>query len=118
MQSHLQFRMDGSINTWTYDPVVARESLGILIAATNLPINFGDNSFYENHIRRSYCSQFKKVSRTTTRNDIIAYYNKVHIALISEIGSYNFCIALTSDIWNGRAYKNYLSVVAYYLDSK
>ena len=69
--------MDGSIRIWTYDPMVARESLGRLIATTNLSINFSDDSFYEGHIRRSYYPQFNKVRSTTTRNDIIAYYNKV-----------------------------------------
>ena len=99
---------------WTYYPMVARESLSRLIAATNLPINFGENSF----LWRSYYPQSKKVSRTTTRSDIIAYNNKVRIALIFEIGSCNFFILLTFDIWNGGAHEDYLSVVAYYLDSK
>ena len=83
MQSHLQFQMDGLISTRPYDPMVARESLVRLIATTDLPINFG---LYEDHIRRLYCPQFKKVSRKTTRNDIIACYNKICLALISEIG--------------------------------
>ncbi|PON73234.1 hypothetical protein PanWU01x14_060750 [Parasponia andersonii] len=40
MQSQLQFNKDGSVSTWTYDSNVARESLGKLITATDLPINF------------------------------------------------------------------------------
>ena len=79
-QTQFQFQKDGSVSTWTYDPMVARESLARLIAATDLPINFGDNEFYEDHIRRSYCPQYRKVSRTTTRNDLIAFYDKARIA--------------------------------------
>ena len=95
VQLHLQFQVDSSVSAWTYDSTIARESLGRLIATMDLPI------------RRSYCSQFKKVSRTTIRSDIIAYYNKVHIALLFEIGSYNFCFALIYDIWNGRVHEDY-----------
>ena len=53
MQSQLQFQEDGSVSTWTYDPTVARESLGRLIDAMDLPINFGYNSFYKDHIAHS-----------------------------------------------------------------
>ena len=98
MQSQLRFGKDGSVSTWNYDPMVSRESLARLIAACDLPINFGDNEFYEDHIQRSYCPQFKRVSRTTTRSDIKAYYNKRLVALKTEIGSSTFSLALTSDI--------------------
>ena len=54
LQSQLHFKKDGLVSTWTYKPMVAREFLGRLITATNLPINFGDNPFYEDRIKRLY----------------------------------------------------------------
>ena len=54
MQSQLQFQEDGSVSTWTYDPMVARESLGRLIAATDVPINLVTTLFikiiFEDHV--------------------------------------------------------------------
>ena len=64
MQSQLQFNYDDSVSRWTYDPNTVGKSLGRLIAATDLPIRFGDSSFCEDHIKRSYRLQFQKVSRT------------------------------------------------------
>ena len=115
-QSNLKFNSDGSVSTFNYDPMVARESLARLIVSTDLPINFGESSFYEEHIQRSFCPQFKKVSRNTTRSDLITYYNKLRTALISNLNSNNFCIALTSDIWAAKSNQDYLSVVSHYLD--
>ena len=109
MQSHFQFQMDGSISIGTYDPMVARKSLGRLIATADLPINFSDNSFCEDHLEDHIVYNLKNVSRITIRSDIIAYYNN---ALISEIGSCNFCIALTLGVSVGRvrsASPNFLS---------
>ena len=61
MQSQLQFQEDGSVSTWTYNSMVARESLGRLITATDLPINFSDNSFYEDHVRSYIIINLKKL---------------------------------------------------------
>ena len=82
-QSTLKFNSDGSVGTFSYDPMVARESLARLIASTDLPISFGENTFYEEHIQRSFCPQFKAVTRKTIRSDIISYYSKKRTALIS-----------------------------------
>ena len=117
MQSQLQFQKDGSVSTWTYDPIRAREALAKLIASTDLPINFGDNVYFEKYIQEAHNPQFKRVTRNTTRSDILNVYNKARISLKSQITSANFCIALTSDIWSGRAQEDYLSVVAHYVDS-
>ena len=96
--------------------MVARESLARLIASTDLPISFGENTFYEEHIQRSFCPQFKAVTRKTIRSDIISYYSKKRTALISYMNTNTFCIALTSDIWAARSNQDYISVVSHYLD--
>ena len=57
----LQFQEDGSVSTWTYNSMVARESLGRLITTTDLPINFSDNSFYEDHVRSYIIINLKKL---------------------------------------------------------
>ena len=64
---------------------MARASLARFIASTDSPISIGERPFYEEHIRRAYCPQFKKVTRTTTRSDLFTYYHKVREALKSEM---------------------------------
>ena len=44
-------------------------------------------------------------------------FNKRRQALIEEINNGTFNVALTSDIWSGRAKEDYLSVVIHYIDS-
>ena len=70
-QTQLQLNPDGLVSTWSYNPQVARESLCRFISAFDLPIDLGDNPHYEVNIQRAYCPQFQKVSRTTTRSDMI-----------------------------------------------
>ena len=55
MQSQLHLNPDGSVSTWTYIPIMARESLCLFIAEMESPIGLGESSFYEDHIRRLYC---------------------------------------------------------------
>lgn len=112
-QSTLKFNSDCSVGTFSYDLMVARESLARLIASTDLPISFGENTFYEEHIQRSFCPQFKAVTRKTIRSDIISYYSKKRTALISYMNTNTFCIALTSDIWAARSNQDYISVVSH-----
>ena len=53
-QTQLQRHPDGSVSTWRYDPMVARECMARYIACTNQPISFGDNAFYEEFIQTAY----------------------------------------------------------------
>ena len=50
MQSQLHRNPDGLINTWTYDPIVTKESLCQFITATDSPISLSEFYFYEDHI--------------------------------------------------------------------
>ena len=52
-----------------------------------------------------------------TRSDIVALFNKRRQALIEEMNSGTFNVALTSDIWSGRVKEDYLSIVIHYTDS-
>ena len=102
-QSTLKFNSDGSVGTFSYDPMVARKSLARLIASIDLSISFGANTFYEEHIQRSFCPQFKTITRKTIRSDIISYYSKKRTTLIFYMNTNTFCIVLTSDIWAARS---------------
>ena len=62
MQFQLQFNNKDSVCIWSYDPNVAKESLGRLIATTDLPISFGESSFFENHVQKYHIiHNFKKL---------------------------------------------------------
>ena len=51
---------------------------------------------------KSLITQFQPVSRNTNRSDIV------------QKGS--FYVALTLDVWSGRAKEDYISVLAHYVD--
>ena len=115
-QTQLQRHPDGSVTTWRYDPMVARESMARYIAVTDQPINFGDNPFFEEFIQTAYNPQFKSVSRSTTRNDLIRYFLTKRDELKAELQHLTVSIALTSDIWSACSKMDYLTVTGHYLD--
>jgi hypothetical protein len=74
IQTQLQFSSQGSDNQltpWHYDPNKARELHARFVAVKDLPIDFADDIYFQEYISQAYCPQFKKVSRNTTRKDII-----------------------------------------------
>ena len=116
-QTQLQRHPDGSVSTWRYDPMVARECMARYIACTDQPISFGDNAFYEEFIQTAYNPQFQAVSRNTTRNDLIKCFQTQRDKLKAELHQLTVSIALTSDIWNAFSKQDYLTVTGHYLDS-
>lgn len=115
-QTQLQYNPDGSVRTWEYNPEVARESLCRLIASQDLPLNFGESDAFQKYIRAAHNPRFSTVSRQTTTRDLIRYYNNCRDKLKEMFHTCTFSIALTSDIWSGRAREDYISVVAHYVN--
>ncbi|KAK0591871.1 hypothetical protein LWI29_009532 [Acer saccharum] len=115
-QTQLERHPDGSVTTWHYDAMHARESMARYIACTDQPINFGDNPFYEEFIQTAYNPQFKSVSRTTTRNDLIKCFQTQRDELKAELQHLTISIALTSDIWSACSKQDYITVTGHYLD--
>ena len=76
--------------------------LARFIAINNLPINFGDNPYWQEYISQAYCQQYKNISRNTTRQDIIDQLNILRQDLIKHMGNINTSVTCTSDIWEGR----------------
>lgn len=60
---------------------------------------------------------FSSVSRQTTTRDLIKYYNERRNKIKELFTTCTFSVALTSDIWSGWARKDYLSMVAHYVNN-
>ncbi|WVZ92646.1 hypothetical protein U9M48_038693 [Paspalum notatum var. saurae] len=96
--------------------VLARTELCRLIAREDLPLWFGESDSFAEYITRAHNPKFVKCSRQTTARDLVKHYNERVAKLIETFKSVS-SVALTSDIWNGKAKEDYLSVVAHYVNS-
>ncbi|KAK2644144.1 hypothetical protein Ddye_019339 [Dipteronia dyeriana] len=84
-QTQLQRHPDGSVRSWQFDAMHARECLARYIAQTDQPISIGESPFYKELITYAYNPQYKPVSRTTTRNDLIRLFETEMDDLVAEI---------------------------------
>nr|ABA95642.1 hAT family dimerisation domain containing protein [Oryza sativa Japonica Group] len=115
-QQQLLLNPDGTVRTWEYDPMVARENLARLIARQDLPLNFGESPAFENYIKNSHNPRFQAVSRQTTTRDLKNVYDKGYESLKELFSTCTFSVSVTSDIWSSRAKEDYLSVVVHFID--
>ncbi|BAF17993.1 Os05g0521800 [Oryza sativa Japonica Group] len=115
-QQQLMVNPDGTVRSWEYDPMVARESLVRLIARQDLPLNFGESPAFEHYIQQSHNPRFKAVSRQTSTRDLENVYHKEATALKELFSTCTFSVSVTSDIWSSGAREDYLSVVVHFVD--
>ena len=99
----------------TFDPSRSRETVARLIIGVELPISFGENPFFEQFMR-TFVPNYQTVSRVTIRSDILKLFERKKLELFDEFKRGTFSVALTSDVWSGRAKQDYVSVVAHYVD--
>jgi hypothetical protein len=116
VQSLRKYNPDGSLIRWEYSPAVARTELCHLIAREDLPLWFGESDAFQEYITKAHNPKFVKSSRQTTTRDLIKLYNEHVLKLIESFKSVS-SVALTSDIWNGKAKEDYISVVAHFVNS-
>jgi hypothetical protein len=116
VQSLLKYNPDGSLVQWEYSPAVARTELCRLLAREDLPLWFGESDAFQEYITKAHNPKFVKSSRQTTTRDLIKLYNERVLKLIESFKSVSL-VALTSDIWIGKAKEDYISVVAHFVNS-
>ena len=115
-QSMLKFNADGSFVHWEYSPSVARTELCRLIARLDLPLCFGQSDAFQDYITNAHNPRFVKSSRQTTARDLIGLYNNRVEQLTDVLKNSVSSVALTSDIWSGKAKEDYISVVAHFVN--
>ena len=117
VQSRLAFNPDGSMHNWNYNPAVARSELCRLIARLDLPLGIGETEAFEDYIVHAHNPRFVKSSRRTTTRDLDKLFNERRDVLKNSMLSAASSVALTSDIWSGNTMEDYISVVAYYVNT-
>uniref|UniRef100_A0ACD5UJM8 Uncharacterized protein n=1 Tax=Avena sativa TaxID=4498 RepID=A0ACD5UJM8_AVESA len=118
IQSRINFNPDGTPRgIFVYDATRQREAPATLIAVNDLPLGFGESHGFVEYIRTAHTPSFTPVSRQTTTRDMKKLAKAGLAALKEELGSSTFSIAITSDIWSGRAKQDYITVVVHYVSS-
>ncbi|XP_066341330.1 zinc finger BED domain-containing protein RICESLEEPER 2-like [Miscanthus floridulus] len=117
-QTHIAFNFDGSVRRWEYSAEVARVKLVRMLARLDLPLMIGETEAFKDYIKTAHNPNFSPVSKQTTGRDLFKYYNekrdKLMVYLKDNVVS---SVAITSDIWSGKAKEDYLSVVAHFINA-
>ena len=117
-QTHIAFNSDGSVRRWEYSAEVARVELVRMLARLDLPLMIGETEAFKDYIKTAHNPNFSPVSKQTTGRDLFKYYNekrdKLMVCLKDNAVS---SVAITSDIWSGKAKEDYLSVVAHFINA-
>ena len=69
-------------------------------------------------LKIQFFSEFKSYSKIATKNDLIKLFGKMKLELKNKIHSCHVSVALTTDIWSGKAKQDYICVTSYYFDNK
>jgi len=117
-QTHIAFNSDGSVRRWEYSAEVARVELVRMLARLDLPLMIGETEAFKDYIKTAHNPNFSPVSKQTTGRDLFKYYNEKRDKLMvclkdNDVSS----VAITSDIWSGKAKENYLSVMAHFINA-
>ena len=99
-----------------YEEQVHREALARFIAVEGLALNFADNPNWEELIRKSFYADYQRPSRTTTRADLVKWYEWKRTELIRGFVEASQRMALTSDIWSSGASHDYIGVCSHFID--
>jgi len=115
-QSVLHFNGDGSVRNWDYNSELARLELCRMIARLDLPLGIGAYDAFVDYIKRAHNPRYVPVCRQTTTRDVVKLFNQSRTVLMDCLTACS-SVAITSDIWNGNAKEDYLSVVAHFVNS-
>ena len=85
-----------------YDSTIGREAVARLIVGVELPISFGKNLFYEEFMK-NFIPNYQAFSKGAIWSDILRLFTMKKLELQDEFRRSMFSIALTSEIWSGRA---------------
>ena len=91
-----------------------REKFGKLIANMNLPLRFTQDPIILD-IMEDLQPSFKRIPKTTSRNDIIKIYKNKKEIVVEELTNYNCVLSMTYDIWTSCKDDSYACVTSHYI---
>jgi len=114
----LSFNPDGSVRSWTYNADLARVELVRMLARLDLPLMIGEIDAFKEYIKKAYNSDFNPMSKQTTGRYLFKYFNQQREKLIACLQDNVVSpVAVTSDIWSGKAKEDYMSIVAHFINA-
>jgi hypothetical protein len=115
-QSVLNYGFDGFVRSWDYNPKTARIELCHLIARIDLPLGIDAYDAFVEYIICAHNPRYVPVCRQTTTKDFVKHFNQTRTIMLDCLTACSY-VAITSDIWNGNAKEDYLSVVDHFVNS-
>ena len=100
----------------SFDPDQHRRDLSQFIMATGASLNFVDSPAWERLVQRSFHSHYQRPSRTTTRGDVIKYYEWKQTEIIGQFVESSQRVALTSDVWSSGTSHDYICICSHFID--
>jgi len=89
-----------------------------MFARLDLPLMIGETEAFKEFIKKAHNPAFNPVSKQTTGRDLFKYFNAQREKLIACLQDNAVSsVAVTSDIWSGKAKEDYLSVVAHFINA-
>ena len=80
------------------------------IISVDMPFSIGEHIAHQEYAR-SLCPQYQPMSKATTRNDLIEYYNRRMATLQEELEKITFHVAFTFDVQSEQDREDYISIV-------
>lgn len=106
------------VGNFTYSQSRMREGLADFIVNSKKPLALDEDEDFEEFIQLYLQPAYKKVSRNTSRTDILKKFDGRKNLLIAEFASHATGISFTSDMWTGCNGSPYICVTSHYIDAK
>ena len=95
---------------------IIREIFGKLIASMNLLLGFiQDRRVLD--LMEDLQPSFKRIPKTTSRNDIIKNYKSKKQIIVEELTNYNGVLSVTYDTWTSCKDDHFACVTSHYIDT-
>ncbi|BFG20774.1 hypothetical protein CerSpe_070480 [Prunus speciosa] len=108
----------GNMTNFVYDHDVARKELVDFIIRAELPFTFVDSHDFKGLIQCAFCPQYKGISASTCKRDVLKKFDKERINLLAVFENLDSKICLTSDVWSSRQKMGYMSLTAHFIDKE
>ena len=106
-----------NLATWQYNHPKMREKVAHMVLGHELSFSFMDGEIFNAFMREVY-PWYKRISRHTVKKDCMSFYEEEKIKMRKAMSLVNK-VSLTTDMWwSGEQKIGYMTVTAYFIDSK
>ncbi|XP_073130770.1 zinc finger BED domain-containing protein RICESLEEPER 2-like [Henckelia pumila] len=104
-----------AVHNFKYDQAKIREIVSHMIIVHELPFAFAEYELF-NLLMKNASPHYQKISRATTKKDVISSYEIEKKKLLAELKDVNR-VSVTTDLWRSDQKISYMVVTCHYVDS-